>query len=117
MRLSCGLTRFTPVMARIGNGLIRPGFIFAPQRQPQHLRDVVRPFNQLFFYLGIGIDHCYHAVFALALDLSGLTPTAILLPEEARFIQDDPQRVGTRLKTSPQTSRMGRLISILRLYF
>jgi len=60
----------------------------------------------------------------------------INLPQQIQTIVPDPFRpdfalriflgqqivagtlaIRTRLKTSPQTSRMGRLISILRLYF
>ena len=49
MRLALGLTRWAPVMTRIRDCLIGTGFIFAPHRQTQDLRNPIRPFNQLFF--------------------------------------------------------------------
>src|SRR6266567_1974647 len=96
-----------PVFSRLGNSLIRSGFILAPEFDSSSLRDAVGQFNQALFLLRLRIVDGHDARFAHAHRRAGPTPGAAASEDVACFVQDAAD--GTRSDTRQEMSAQGPL--------
>ena len=79
-----------PGGAGLRDGLVRAGFVLAPDRDAQRLGRAVGPLDHPLFAAVAGSTTVTTPALALAQDDAGLAPGAILLPAEAGLVQHPP---------------------------
>src|SRR6266567_165043 len=91
-------SEWLPADTRLGNGLVRPSFIHAPNGQTQPLSFGVRLLDERFFWCGIRIvnlhlDH-HSATLTAPFGLARVAPAPIALPTQTCLVQHAQDRVG-----------------------
>ena len=117
VRLPRRLALGPPGLAGVGDRLVRPGLVGAPDRQPHRLAGAVGVLDQLFFGIGVRVGDDRRPGLAAAQGRAGRAPGAGALVAGPGLVEDaadgvgrDPgQAVGGRAERPPQgRERPGR---------